>query len=106
LTWRTATLTEIRQETPTIRTLVFAMPGWPGHAGGQHIDVRLTGMDGCQAQRRCSIGSAWTDGHRVECTKVEIICRYRNRRTAEKYRQGRSVGAARVGVANAQPAFR
>ena len=27
------------------------VPGWPGHAAGQHVDVRLTAEDGYQAQR-------------------------------------------------------
>jgi ferredoxin-NADP reductase len=68
LNWRIGTVAEIRQETPTIRTLVFDIPDWPGHVAGQHIDVRLTAPDGYQAQRSYSIGSAWTDGGKVELT--------------------------------------
>ena len=34
------------------------MPGWPGHTAGQHVDIRLTGEDGYQAQRSYSIASA------------------------------------------------
>src|ERR1700754_1569357 len=68
LNWRTATVSEVRQETPTIRTLVFDIPDWPGHVAGQHIDVRLTAPDGYQAQRSYSIGSAWTEGGKVELT--------------------------------------
>ena len=33
------------------------MPGWPGHAAGQHVDIRLTADDGYQAQRSYSIAS-------------------------------------------------
>ena len=33
------------------------VPGWPGHAAGQHVDVRLTAEDGYQAQRSYSIAS-------------------------------------------------
>jgi ferredoxin-NADP reductase len=68
LNWRIGTVAEIRQETPTIRTLVFDIPDWPGHVAGQHIDVRLTAPDGYQAQRSYSIGSAWTDDGKVELT--------------------------------------
>jgi len=59
LTWRAATLTEARWETPTARTLVLDVPDWPGHTAGQHIDVRLTAEDGYRAQRSYSIASAW-----------------------------------------------
>ena len=34
------------------------VPAWPGHRAGQHVDVRLTGEDGYQAQRSYSIASA------------------------------------------------
>ena len=39
-------------------TLVLRIDGWPGHLPGQHVDVRLTGDDGYQAQRLYSIASA------------------------------------------------
>jgi ferredoxin-NADP reductase len=68
LNWRIGTVTEIRQETPTIRTLVFDVADWPGHVAGQHVDVRLTAPDGYQAQRSYSIGSAWTEGGKIELT--------------------------------------
>ncbi|WP_433366475.1 ferredoxin reductase [Actinoplanes sp. CA-142083] len=68
LTWRAATLTEARQETPSARTLVLDVPDWPGHLPGQHIDVRLTAPDGYSAQRSYSIASAWKDGGKVELT--------------------------------------
>jgi ferredoxin-NADP reductase len=56
--WRLARVVATRQETPTVRTLVLAVPGWPGHHAGQHVDVRLTAEDGYQAQRSYSIASA------------------------------------------------
>ncbi|MFG1603616.1 ferredoxin reductase [Actinoplanes sp. NPDC049265] len=59
LTWRVATVAEIRDETATARTLALDIPGWPGHLPGQHLNVRLTAPDGYQAQRDYSIGSAW-----------------------------------------------
>ena len=59
--WRTATVIRIVEETPTARTLVLDVPGWPGHRAGQHVDVRLTADDGYQAQRSYSIASAPQD---------------------------------------------
>jgi len=57
LTWRVATIAEIRQETPHARTLVLDVPDWPGHRAGQHVDIRLTSEDGYQAERSYSIAS-------------------------------------------------
>ncbi len=59
LSWRAATVTDARWETPSARTLVLDVPDWPGHLPGQHVDVRLTAPDGYSAQRSYSIGSAW-----------------------------------------------
>ncbi len=56
--WREATLAETIDETPRTRTLLFDVPGWPGHRPGQHVDVRLTAEDGYQARRSYSIASA------------------------------------------------
>jgi ferredoxin-NADP reductase len=58
LVWRIATVTEVIAETPSARTLVLDVPGWPSHRAGQHVDVRLTAEDGYQAQRSYSIASA------------------------------------------------
>jgi ferredoxin-NADP reductase len=60
-------VTEVRNETPTARTIAVDLPDWPGHAPGQHVDVRLTAPDGYSAQRSYSIASA-PDGGRVELT--------------------------------------
>jgi ferredoxin-NADP reductase len=49
---------EAATETPSVRTLVLDVPGWPGHRAGQHLDVRLTAEDGYSAQRSYSIASA------------------------------------------------
>jgi len=56
--WLTATVREVIDETPRVRSLVLDVPGWPGHRAGQHVDVRLTADDGYQAQRSYSIASA------------------------------------------------
>ncbi|MFF1277925.1 ferredoxin reductase [Streptomyces marokkonensis] len=66
--WRTATLTEIRRETPRASTFRFAVPGWPGHVPGQHLMLRLTAADGYAAQRHYSIASAPDDSGHIELT--------------------------------------
>lgn len=65
LIWRVATVTAVRDETSSARTLVLDVPDWPGHLPGQHVDVRLTAPDGYSAQRSYSIASAWTGGGAV-----------------------------------------
>jgi ferredoxin-NADP reductase len=70
LSWRTAHLVAVREESASARTLVLDVPDWPGHLPGQHVDVRLTAEDGYQAQRSYSIASA-TDGS-LELT-VELL---------------------------------
>jgi ferredoxin-NADP reductase len=67
LTWRVGTVTAVRDETATARTIALDVPGWPGHQAGQHVDVRLTAPDGYSAQRSYSIASE-PDGGRVELT--------------------------------------
>jgi ferredoxin-NADP reductase len=57
LQWMTATVREVIDETPHVRSLMLDVPGWPGHKAGQHVDVRLTAEDGYQAQRSYSIAS-------------------------------------------------
>ena len=61
ITWRTATIREIRTETPHAKTLALDVPEWESHEAGQHVDVRLTAEDGYQAQRSYSIASAPED---------------------------------------------
>ncbi|MFC7990910.1 ferredoxin reductase [Streptomyces pilosus] len=66
--WRTATLTDIRRETPRVSTFRFAVPGWTGHLPGQHLMLRLTAEDGYVAQRHYSIASAPDDSGHIELT--------------------------------------
>jgi ferredoxin-NADP reductase len=66
-----ATIQELRTETAHAKTLVLDVPDWPGHAAGQHVDVRLTAEDGYQAQRGYSISSAPGNGA-VELTVERI----------------------------------
>jgi ferredoxin-NADP reductase len=63
ITWRLATVLESISETPRARTIVFDVPGWPGHRAGQHVDVRLTAEDGYQSERSYSIASPPEDQH-------------------------------------------
>jgi ferredoxin-NADP reductase len=58
LTWQVATVEEIVEETPRVRTIVLDVPDWPGHRAGQHLDIRLTAEDGYRAEREYSIASA------------------------------------------------
>jgi ferredoxin-NADP reductase len=58
LTWQVATVEQVVEETPRVKTIVFEVPDWPGHRAGQHLDVRLTAEDGYRAAREYSIASA------------------------------------------------
>ena len=71
LNWLVSTLDATRDETPTARTLVLDVPGWPGHLAGQHVDIKLTAEDGYSAQRSYSIASA-PDAARLELTIQRI----------------------------------
>jgi ferredoxin-NADP reductase len=71
LSWLVADVLDVVSETPRVKTIVFDVPGWPGHRAGQHVDVRLTAEDGYQAQRSYSIAST-PDGTLVELT-VECL---------------------------------
>ena len=55
--WQLATVAAFRDETPSVKTIAFALPRWPGHLAGQHVDIRLTADDGYQAERSYSIAS-------------------------------------------------
>jgi len=57
ITWQLATVAQVREETPRVRTFTLALPDWGGHLPGQHVDIRLTAEDGYQAQRSYSIAS-------------------------------------------------
>jgi ferredoxin-NADP reductase len=71
MSWRVATVVALRHQSPTARSIVLDVPGWPGHAAGQHVDVRLTAPDGYTAVRSYSIASA-VDGDRVELTVEQL----------------------------------
>jgi len=58
LSWQTATVGGVSDETAQVRTLRLEVADWPGHQAGQHVDVRLTADDGYEAERAYSIASA------------------------------------------------
>jgi ferredoxin-NADP reductase len=58
LTWQTAMVDSVVDETARVRTISVSLPGWAGHRAGQHLDVRLTAEDGYRAERSYSIASA------------------------------------------------
>jgi ferredoxin-NADP reductase len=66
--WRVGTVRAVHDETPTARTLVLEVPGWPGHVAGQHVDIRLTAPDGYSATRSYSVASGAGPSARVEVT--------------------------------------
>ena len=58
LTWQTATVGAVIDETSKVRTLSLDVPDWGGHQAGQHLDIALTAEDGYRAERSYSIASA------------------------------------------------
>jgi ferredoxin-NADP reductase len=66
--WRVGTVVALHDETTSARTLTLEVPDWPGHAAGQHVDVRLTAPDGYTAARSYSIASAPNPEKRLEIT--------------------------------------
>jgi ferredoxin-NADP reductase len=68
LSWRIGDVVDLVDETARVRSVVLAVPGWPGHQAGQHVDVRLTADDGYQTQRSYSIASAPEGQERLQVT--------------------------------------
>ena len=65
-------MADVVERTAQVKSLVLAVPDWPGHRAGQHVDVRLTADDGYQAQRSYSISSAPDERERLELTVEKI----------------------------------
>jgi ferredoxin-NADP reductase len=66
-----ATVAGVVEETAHARSIMLDVPGWPGHAAGQHVDLRLTAEDDYQAERSYSIASAPED-HELALTVERI----------------------------------
>jgi ferredoxin-NADP reductase len=71
MSWRVATVVALLDQSSTARSIFLDVPGWPGHAAGQHVDVRLTAPDGYTAVRSYSIASA-AAGDRIELTVEQL----------------------------------
>jgi len=72
ITWQLATVSTIRDETPTVRSFTLALPGWSGHRPGQHVDLRLTAEDGYSVERSYSIASEPERSGQVDVTVERI----------------------------------
>ncbi|NVB82962.1 MAG: oxidoreductase [Kofleriaceae bacterium] len=68
LTWQLGDVVGVHAETSTTRSISLALPAWPGHRAGQHVDVRLTAEDGYQVERSYSIASPPENGARITLT--------------------------------------
>jgi ferredoxin-NADP reductase len=66
--WQIATVAQVKQETPRVKSFRFELPMWMPHLPGQHYDVRLTAPDGYRAQRSYSIASSPLDEGEIELT--------------------------------------
>ena len=72
LTWQLGEVVATQKETARAKSLTLAVPHWPGHRAGQHVDVRLTAEDGYKAERSYSIASAPEEGQQVRLTVERI----------------------------------
>lgn len=64
--WQYATILDIRQQTPSIKSFFFHLSTPFTQVAGQHVDVRLTAPDGYIAMRSYSIASAPGDPAVIE----------------------------------------
>ena len=66
--WQIGTVTQVRRETPRVKSFRIELPMWMPHLPGQHYDVRLTAPDGYRAQRSYSVASSPVDEGEIELT--------------------------------------
>ncbi len=66
--WQIGTVSEIKVETPRVKSFRIELPMWMPHLPGQHYDVRLTDPDGYHAERSYSIASSPLDEGGIELT--------------------------------------
>lgn len=66
--FQSATVVQVRRETPVASTFRLELPVWHPHVPGQHYVVRLTAPDGYRAERSYSIASPPEDVGHVELT--------------------------------------
>ena len=72
IAWRLATVTAVRDETPTVRSFSLSIPEWGGHRPGQHVDLRLTAEDGYSVERSYSIASEPERAGEIDLTVERI----------------------------------
>ena len=72
ITWRLATITAVRDETPTVRSFTLSIPDWASHRAGQHVDLRLTAADGYSVERNYSIASEPERAGEIDLTVERI----------------------------------
>ena len=72
IAWQLGTVSAVRDETVSVRTITLALPTWPGHRPGQHVDLRLTADDGYSVERSYSIGSEPERSGEVDITVERI----------------------------------
>jgi ferredoxin-NADP reductase len=70
--WQLATVSGVRDETPTVRSFTLGVDGWSGHRPGQHVDLRLTAEDGYSVERSYSIASEPERSGEVDITVERI----------------------------------
>ena len=70
--WQWGTVERITAETYRVKTFTLRLAQWRPFLPGQHYDVRLTALDGYQAQRSYSIASAPESVGTIDLT-VEMI---------------------------------
>jgi ferredoxin-NADP reductase len=68
VTWETATVVSIRDETARAKTFRLALEHPSDHLAGQHYVVRLTAPDGYTASRSYSVASAPDGTNEIELT--------------------------------------
>jgi ferredoxin-NADP reductase len=66
--WQGATVVDIRDERPLVKTFRLSLSQPTMHLAGQHYVVRLTAPDGYTAQRSYSVASPPDDGSEIELT--------------------------------------
>jgi ferredoxin-NADP reductase len=71
--WQSATVVEIRDETPTAKTFRLSLSEPSHHRAGQHYVVRLTAPDGYTASRSYSVASAPDGSREFELTVERLV---------------------------------
>lgn len=66
--WRAAQVVEVRDLAPSVRGILLAVAGWPGHRAGQYVDVRP--LNEPAAARSFSVADVEVDG---EIARVELV---------------------------------